>query len=102
MVNPSLGDGLGLCVRFKTDELPFLNEWKMMGQGDYVVGIEPCNVPCRSRAALAKNGMLAALEPGETREIRVTISVLDGLEEVTTLNRQVEYILRRVPTPKRS
>jgi len=102
MVNPSLCDGLGLCVRFKTDTLPFLNEWKMMGQGDYVVGIEPCNVPCRNRAALAKNGMLAVLEPGETRDMHVTISVLDGPEEIAAFTGKVEDINRWVSTPNRS
>jgi len=102
MVNPSLGDGLGLFVRFKTDTLPYLNEWKMMGQGDYVVGMEPCNVPCRNRAALAKSGRLVLLEPGETREMNVTIGVLEGGQEIEAFTAQVEEIRRWISTPNRS
>ena len=51
-------------------------------QGDYVVGIEPCNAPCANRAVLRERGLLPVLEPGETREITVDISVLDGQEEL--------------------
>jgi hypothetical protein len=102
MVNPALGDGLGLWVQFKADTLPFMNEWKMMGQGDYVVGMEPCNVPCQSRAALAESGMLATLAPGETREMDLTIGVLEGSAEIAAFTGHVEEICRRTSTPNRS
>ncbi len=34
---------LGLYVRFRQKELPRYIEWKMMGEGTYVVGMEPAN-----------------------------------------------------------
>jgi hypothetical protein len=84
-VNPELDGGLGLFLRFDTRTLPFLNEWKMMGQGDYVVGIEPCNAPCENRAVLREQGLLPLLEPGETREMTVEIGVLAGAAAIEAL-----------------
>ena len=46
LVNRELNGGLGLYVSFDVTMLPYLSEWKMMGQGEYVLGIEPANVPC--------------------------------------------------------
>lgn len=87
MINRELEGGLGLWLRFRTDTLPYLNEWKMMGQGDYVVGIEPCNAPCANRAVLREMGLLPLLEPGEQREMQVEIGVAHGPEEIETLER---------------
>jgi hypothetical protein len=82
MLNPELAGGLGLALSFDPDELPYLNEWKMMAQGDYVVGIEPCNAPCANRGILRKHGLLPTLEPGETQTKTLTIDVLEGKEEL--------------------
>ena len=82
MLNPALAGGLGLELTFDTAEFPYLNEWKMMGQGDYVVGIEPCNAPCANRAILRKHGLLPMLNPGETRKKTLTIKILEGQDEL--------------------
>jgi len=82
MLNRGLAGGLGLRVRWDTTTLPYFNEWKMMGQGDYVVGIEPCNSPCETRAVVREKGLLPMLEPGETREMHVEIDVLAGAGEL--------------------
>ena len=44
LVNPARK--LGLRVGFKKATLPNLVQWKMMGQGTYVLGLEPAN--CRA------------------------------------------------------
>ena len=82
MLNRELGGGIGLRVRYDTSTLPYLNEWKMMGQGDYVVGIEPCNSPCANRAEVRERGLLPMLDPGELREMTVEIDVLEGADEL--------------------
>jgi hypothetical protein len=82
MLNADLAGGLGLQLRYHTGTLPYLNEWKMMGQGDYVVGIEPCNSPCETRAEVRKKGLLPMLEPGEARDMTVEIAVLEGAAEL--------------------
>ena len=39
--------------------------WKMMGEGEYVVGMEPSNCLTGGRANERANGTLREIEPGE-------------------------------------
>jgi hypothetical protein len=73
--NPQLG--LGLRWKYKTAELPYLMEWKMMGEGAYVVGIEPAN--CNGlggRATTREAGQLPMLAPGESRSYNISVEVV--------------------------
>lgn len=90
-INPDLG--LALYIRWDARVLPFMNEWKMMGQGDYVVGMEPCNVPCEDRVSLRKSGMLQHIEPGEKKELNVEIGVLEGEPEIEAFLKCVDWVL---------
>lgn len=77
---------LGLCVRwqYSTASLPYLMEWKMMGMGAYVVGVEPAN--CNGlggRAATRMKGELPILQPGESRTYQIDFEVIptkEGME----------------------
>jgi hypothetical protein len=89
LINPDLHGGLGVCIKFDGWALPYLNEWKMMGEGDYVAALEPCNAPCENRGALHQKGLLPFLAPGEVREIRVEIGVLEGAAEIQGFERRV-------------
>ncbi|NUQ61229.1 MAG: aldose 1-epimerase family protein [Pirellulales bacterium] len=82
LVNPELAGGLGLYVRFDVRSLPYLNQWKMLAEGDYVVAIEPCNAPCENRAELRGRGLLPSLAPGGQWKSQVEIGVLDGPGEI--------------------
>jgi hypothetical protein len=70
--------GVSLEIRFNADKLPYLTEWKMMGMGEYVLGLEPCNVPAKNRVALREENILPWLEAGEsvTNNIEVVLSGL--------------------------
>jgi len=76
------GRGLGVYLCFRKKELPFMLEWKQLGQGEYVVGIEPANCPMAPRAVLRKEGTLVHLAPGEVQEFSIEVGVLDGREEL--------------------
>ncbi len=95
-INRSLVGGLGLYLRFRIDTLPYLSEWKMMGEGDYVVGMEPCNTKIDNRASLRKNGRLPEIRAGETREMEVEIGVLDGQDEIDTFQKRTQEVLGKV------
>jgi hypothetical protein len=82
MVNAELDGGLGLYLRFRTESLPYLNEWKMLGEGDYVVGIEPVNTKTVGRSILRREKRLPRIEAGESREMEVEIGVLEGKREI--------------------
>ena len=77
LVNPDLR--LGLQVRYRQRELPWLVEWKQVGVGAYVLGIEPGNCVPEGRSAARKRGVLVELAPGETREYLLEISMLTGI-----------------------
>lgn len=80
VVNEQLG--FGAYVAYSPREMPCFNEWKMMGQQDYVVGLEPgVNIP-EGRLEARKHGRLAALKPGESRSVAYEIGVLDGKDEI--------------------
>jgi hypothetical protein len=80
LVNPHMG--FGMYVRFRQKELPRYIEWKMMGEGTYVVGMEPANCGVEGRAKERAAGTLQFLEPGEERQFVVHIGVLEGKEEI--------------------
>jgi galactose mutarotase-like enzyme len=68
--------GISLKIRFDTSTLPYLVQWKNMGPGDYVLGLEPCNTPGKNRKLLRETNMLPVMEPGESRTHRVEV-ILD-------------------------
>jgi hypothetical protein len=87
IVNRKLG--FGTYVRFRLDELPHYTEWKMMGQRNYVVGMEPANCLPLGRTAEREAGRLQVLEPRETREYALEIGALTGADEVAAFEEEV-------------
>lgn len=84
LVNRSFGSGQGLggYVRFALAELPRLVQWKMMGQGTYVCGLEPTTNWAGGRAKERAEGRLQFLEPGESRHYKLEIGVLSSQAEI--------------------
>lgn len=64
-----------LRYTFNTAQLPHLTQWKLMASGQYVMGLEPSNVPLMPRSKLRENGLLPILEPGESREFEIEFEV---------------------------
>lgn len=71
----------GLCVEFNIAEFPQLCHWKMMGEGDYVLGIEPCTVQPIGRKRAIDNGILPILEAQHSKLFHVKFRILDSYEE---------------------
>lgn len=69
VVNPDIGKGLKMS--YNTGELPYFTEWKMMGEYDYVLGIEPGNCYPDGRDVMRKNGMLTILSAGEEKRQQI-------------------------------
>jgi hypothetical protein len=69
--------GIALTIKFNTDQLPYLTEWKMMSMGEYVLGLEPCNVPARNRVALKEENILPYLKAGETVINNIEVELFD-------------------------
>jgi hypothetical protein len=68
--------GVGLRLTYDRTNLPYLIHWKMMGEGIYVLGIEPANCGVMGgRAAAREKEALPHLEPGESRRYVLEIEV---------------------------
>jgi hypothetical protein len=80
VVNDSFagGAGLALYLRYPKAQLPWLYEWKMMGEGTYVLGVEPANALGYGRAVERAAGRLPSLAPGESVHYDLEIGVATG------------------------
>jgi len=68
--------GLGLAISYNKKQFPFFTQWKQMGKGEYVMGLEPCNCYVDGRYAPRNEGVIDFLEPGGTRHFDVELEVL--------------------------
>ena len=84
IVNRALN--FGASVRYRLRELPYLWQWKMMGAGEYVCGLEPTNHPPTPHSQLRAQGNLRMIEPGEEIEYWVEIDVLEGEDEYSSID----------------
>lgn len=76
--NPKLLGGLAICLRYSLSQLPYFTQWKMIGQQEYVCGLEPGSGYPLGRAEERKAGRLILLEPGETRNYEIEFLVEQG------------------------
>ncbi|MDZ7269611.1 MAG: aldose 1-epimerase family protein [candidate division KSB1 bacterium] len=72
-------------VSYRQRELPELIEWKQMGAGTYVLGLEPANCLVMGRAAERERGTLRQLAPGETCETLLRLGVVEGPDAIDRL-----------------
>ncbi len=73
--NPDINTSLS--INYSLDEMPYFTEWKMMGEGQYVLGLEPGNCNPHGRKYLRENGLLQFLQPGEEKTQTITIKLSD-------------------------
>ena len=69
--------GMKVTMAYDPTTLPVLNQWKQMGEGEYVTGLEPGNCYPIGQKANAEKGMLRMIEPGETVNFALQIEVED-------------------------
>jgi hypothetical protein len=74
---------LGMALSYDSKTLPRFVQWKMTGTNHFVLGLEPANCWTLGRKAERDRGTLQTLSPGERREFRLELRVLNGAEEVS-------------------
>jgi len=67
-------------VSWDPRQLPRMWQWRMLGPGMYLTGLEPANCGLAGRAAEREAGTLEMLEPGESRRAGISIRVSTGDE----------------------
>lgn len=73
--NPEINKGL--TMKYDTKELPCFTQWKMMGEYDYVMGLEPGNCYPDGRDVMREKGMLEFLKPDETKTHTITFKMTE-------------------------
>ncbi|MGK7393927.1 MAG: aldose 1-epimerase family protein [Candidatus Cyclobacteriaceae bacterium M3_2C_046] len=63
--------GVQVQVKWLKDQLPYLTQWKMMGQGEYVVGLEPGNCYPMGRIEEREQNRSEFLQPGQAKDIKL-------------------------------
>lgn len=70
---------VGVRVSWKHDGLPYFCQWKMLGKGEYVLGMEPLNAPLDGKK-IGEDGCLAPiLQPGEEKTYTLRFEFIEEL-----------------------
>jgi hypothetical protein len=86
--------GLGAYQVFRRDQLPRHVVWKMLGEGTYVIGIEPSTNRPASRADARSHGELIELDPGESRQYDLELGALDGDDVIDAFAARVRTLTK--------
>ena len=84
--------GIGVYEVFRRDQLPFHFVWRMLGEGTYVVGIEPCTNRVAGRLDARERGELIELGPGDRRSYELELGALDGSAAVESFDQRVRAL----------
>lgn len=91
LVNDNLEkEGFGVYINYKKEQLPHFTEWKMMGEGDYVVGMEPANCSVEGRAKEREKGTLQFIQPGEVKRFELEMGILSCRKEIEEFEKSIE------------
>ena len=81
---------LGIAFHFNKKQLFNLTQWKQMGEGEYVLGIEPCNCYVGGRLDPLNKDIAEYLESGESKEIDIEVEILSGMREIEVLENKIK------------
>jgi len=84
--------GVGLSLVFPRSVLPHFFLWRMLGEGTYVVGLEPSTNGATGRLDARARGELIELSPGEHRSYRLEFRVLRTIAELDEFQSRVEGV----------
>lgn len=70
--------GKGVNIRYDTAQLPYFTEWKMMGEYEYVLGLEPGNCLPDGRNVMREKGALEMLKPNEEKICQITFEFTEN------------------------
>lgn len=76
--------GLGVALRFNKAELPRLTQWKFLGQGNYVAGIEPGNAFVSGKAEERRLRGLEVLPAQASKHVRIEVEVLSSKRAIAS------------------
>ncbi|UCC68727.1 MAG: aldose 1-epimerase family protein [Armatimonadota bacterium] len=88
LINRRLNGGVGLKLRYQSSELPCFTQWKMLGDREYVMGMEPGNCLPMGRAVERADGRLVILEVEQEINAGFELEVVEGEDDLNSLARE--------------
>ena len=70
---------IGVNVQYNGDDLPFFCQWKMLGKGEYVMGLEPMNVFLDGPKIGEPGCEAPVLAAGESKTYKVKLNFIDKI-----------------------
>lgn len=77
LFNPEIQ--FGVQLRWLAETMPVLTEWKMIGVGEYVCGLEPATHAMATWEDLEKQGLPRILAPGECVNYELRFKMIEGI-----------------------
>lgn len=71
--------GIGVNVCFNGNDLPEFTQWKMLGKGEYVMGLEPMNYNLDAPKPGDEGCTCPVLKPHESRTYVTTLQFIDSI-----------------------
>lgn len=91
---------LGIHIKFSLGNVvDRMVQWKMMGTGMYVLGIEPSNCFVMGRKIERELGTLHYIAPGEHKHQKVILEVIDNANKLRKIANEIKSITK-VPRPE--
>lgn len=87
LLNPQAG--WGIYEKFDTRQLPNFIQWKNLGSGEYVMGLEVSNSFPDGRDKERAAGRLPFIEPGETVQYSLEWGIVEGEKEMSALRKEI-------------
>ncbi|SHE60955.1 protein of unknown function [Caldanaerobius fijiensis DSM 17918] len=85
---------MGVYFRINKNQLPCFTQWKMMGEQDYTLGLEPgVNIP-EGRLAAHNNGHLKVLKPQEEYVVDIEFGVIEGPDAIEDFKHRVKSLMK--------
>lgn len=75
----------GLVISFDKTSLDRFTQWKMMGEGEYVLGLEPGNCTPDGRDINRRDGILKFIDPNEEYKTHLEIKFTQNTEDIQCL-----------------
>jgi hypothetical protein len=80
---------LGVALHFNKKQFPNFTQWKQMGEGEYVLGMEPCNCYVGGRLDPRNKDIVKYLEPGESKNFEIEIEIISGSNDIRAIDQRI-------------
>jgi len=81
---------LGIAFQYNKKQLFNLTQWKQMGEGEYVLGIEPCNCYVGGRLDPRNQEVKEFVAPGESKDFDIEIKIVSGSQDISALEKYIK------------